>query len=207
MADVLKIVLAAVGGIATFAVALAFLCRSLVQHWFAKALSEHSNSIQLARDKAVKAFSVDLEVEARKHGTQFDRLHAERTKIIIELHRAIVTSRSSLRHFTNPVQMGVADYDAMARQSVLDYRQMHNLIIDADLFFDNAVCEALRKLDENISQLVSRADNVYRLGKIPGSNITMGKLHELCPLIDTQVEPQERVVVSHFKKLLGVRHE
>ncbi len=95
----LQDLLTAVGGVTGISFAVAFLMKSVINHALTRDAEKFKAQLKADADLEIEKLRSSLQMVAIEHQVRFSSLHAERAKIIAELHGRLVDAERSVYRF------------------------------------------------------------------------------------------------------------
>jgi hypothetical protein len=98
--------LVAFGGNAILLAALAWLARSVLQHWLTKDVEGFKSDLAAEASRANEKLRHELSMSALEHQVRYSRLYERRAQVIAETYEKLVAAYWAFESFTSPFEWG-----------------------------------------------------------------------------------------------------
>src|SRR3954462_9455759 len=102
--NALEIVIVALGGNIALLAALAWLGRSLFEHWLSKSVEAFKARLEAESNSAAERLRHELGMVALEHQVRFSKLHERRAEVIAQAYTKLVEAYWALQSFASPLE-------------------------------------------------------------------------------------------------------
>lgn len=189
-----EIILASIGGSAVLFTVLALLARSLINQLLSK---------------DIETFKKNLEKTAFEHQIQYSQLHEKRASVTADLYASLVELNKRAGIFVSHVMIAEREKTLEKLKELWKAADDFKDIFQKNrIYFDERICDKLEKLNESLSEPVSKL--VMTL-QITWETHNIEELHKVWRIakaeLDEKVPDIKKDVELEFRKLLGIESE
>lgn len=200
-----QIIISSIGGSAVLFGALAWLFKSIINHFLSKDIDKFKADLQLEAQKEMAQIQSTLGIEAFEHQIRFSRLHERRADIISLVYSAIVELHLSVDDFVRLLPGSDKNQNHNNLQRIWDAaNQLKSSFEKNRIYFSDQICEKVSVLNETMSKIVGEIVIHLDIDKEQNWEWLGKRYNEALDVLENKVPPIKAELESDFRELLGV---
>jgi hypothetical protein len=200
-----QIILSSIGGSAVLFGALAWLFKSIINHYLSKDIDKFKANLQLEAQKEMAQIQSILGIEAFEHQIRFSRLHERRADIISLIYSSIVELHLSVNDFVRLLPSSSTEQNNSNLKRIWNAAdQLKSSFEKNRIFFSDQICEKVSALNETMSKPVSEIVIHLEFDKEQNWEWLRKRYNEALDVLESKVPLIKAGLESDFRELLGV---
>jgi hypothetical protein len=147
---------------------LAYLSKTVVNHWLTRQLEQFKDQLQRDRDTSLEELRTNLRVLAYQRETRFARWHDRQASVLAELYSHLLRSETALRPSLPTFEIASVDEAWKAREALRIYFEENAVFIPA-------------QIESSIEQVLNPLSHI--LLRISGSEITADEKERITEIV------------------------
>lgn len=198
-ASIVCTILAAISASAVSLAIVAWLVRSIINHWLSKDIEVFKATLQHEKNTEIEKLRSDLGRMALEHEVKFNQLHNKVFVIIARLYKLIVLTQRTMKGYFEPLDPRIApSEDERFTVAFTAWSNLNTFFMDHEIYFDKHTCEALQNYLLELRLLfVDFQAKKYATNNKPG-------WEQLWANLNTNADNLKRNLEDVFRKKIGV---
>jgi len=200
-------IIAAIGGSAVLFAAMAWLTRSVINHFLSRDLEKFKLKLQEESQQELMRLQSSLQLVAFEHQIRFSQLHERRAKIIAELYSKVVELYRKVSTF---VRLYKSLEEAKNKENIKDLwkaaDEFQNYFDKHRIYFNKDTCTIIDSFNEALSQASSNL--IVFIQNAPQITLTAKQIwdewNKSMKLIEDTVPKIKESLERSFREILGV---
>jgi len=146
-----KELLTALGGTAVVLAAIAFMLKSIINHYLSKDVEKYKCDLKHESDLKIEEFRVSLKMTAFEHEVRFSRLHDKRALVIAEMYEKLVGAINAVGDFASPAEFeGEPDKQEKWKVASGKYLEFYQYFNKRKIFLGESLCKQISEFSEKL---------------------------------------------------------